>query len=56
MWEWIELQLMGERGEAVSIQDKLATIIKLAEMAAKTSDTRLIRQYMGQISVLSYIG
>ena len=43
-------------GEALSIADKLALIIRLAEMAGLAEDDRLIRQYLNQINTLSFIG
>jgi len=57
MWDWIELRLMGCReGEALTIQERLSKIIKLAELAGKADDMRIYNQYMLQIHILSYVG
>jgi len=54
MWDWIELQLMGcMEGEALTIAERCAKIIRLAELAQAAEDERIYRQYMNQINILS---
>jgi len=57
MWDWIELQLMGCReGEALTIQERCAEIVELAEKAKGAKTPLEFKQYMDRIWVLSYVG
>jgi hypothetical protein len=57
MWDWIELQLMGCReSEAVTVAERCAKIIRLAELAQAAEDERGYRQYMEQIHIISFVG